>query len=91
MRTVHHGIRNDEATLIDDHKTDLRGLMDDVEDMSETKRPAASVDGRPVRRVEFGRAEWWGPEPLRTGCGGPPDHDPTACTEDPWNDMEEGR
>ena len=31
MRTVHRGIRDDEATLIDHHKTNLRRLMDDLE------------------------------------------------------------
>lgn len=31
MRTVHRGIRDDEATLIDHHKTNLRRLMNDLE------------------------------------------------------------
>ncbi len=31
MRTVHRDIRDDEATLIDSHKTNLRRLMDDIE------------------------------------------------------------
>jgi len=31
MRTVHRDIRDDEATLIGDHKTNLRRLIDDIE------------------------------------------------------------
>ena len=31
MRTVHRDIRDDEASLIDDHKTNLRRLIDDIE------------------------------------------------------------